>query len=97
MTTGEVLEAASEPERAPDRDGRRFGMRATRRRWTERDRQKRRADAAHHGRSRELGLRMAQQRFSGVLEAGRGGGHWVVVPFDVRAEFGEARPPAKGT
>ena len=41
---------------------------------------------------------MAQHRFSGVLEAaGRDGGHWVVVPFDVRTAFGEARPPVKGT
>lgn len=36
--------------------------------------------------------------FSGRLEESeRGGGRWVVVPFDVRAAFGEARPPVRGT
>jgi hypothetical protein len=32
-----------------------------------------------------------------VAEADRGGGRWVEVPFDVRAAFGEARPPVAGT
>jgi hypothetical protein len=36
-------------------------------------------------------------RFSGTVEPARGGGHFVVVPFDVKAEFGEARPPVRGT
>jgi hypothetical protein len=36
-------------------------------------------------------------RFSGTVEPARGGGHFVVVPFDVRAELGEARPPVRGT
>jgi hypothetical protein len=36
--------------------------------------------------------------FDAVLEdAGRGGGRRVAVPFDVKAEFGEARPPVRGT
>ena len=39
-----------------------------------------------------------QQRFTGVLAAsGRGGGHWVEVPFDAKQVFGEARPPVQGT
>src|SRR5437588_10432113 len=42
--------------------------------------------------------RTGEQRFRGVLaEADRGGGHWVEIPFDVRTEFGEARPPVRGT
>jgi hypothetical protein len=37
-------------------------------------------------------------RFTAVLsEAGRGGGRWVEVPFDPRAELGEARAPVAGT
>ena len=37
-------------------------------------------------------------RFTGVLAAsGRGGGHWVEVPFDAEQAFGEARPPVRGT
>jgi bifunctional DNA-binding transcriptional regulator/antitoxin component of YhaV-PrlF toxin-antitoxin module len=37
-------------------------------------------------------------RFTGTLEdSGRGGGHWVVVPFDAKQELGEARPPVAGT
>jgi hypothetical protein len=36
-------------------------------------------------------------RFSGTVEPARGGGHFVVVPFDVKAEFGESRPPVRGT
>ena len=39
-----------------------------------------------------------RQRFTGVLAAsGRGGGHWVEVPFDAKQVFGEARPPVQGT
>jgi Bacteriocin-protection, YdeI or OmpD-Associated/Domain of unknown function (DUF1905) len=34
--------------------------------------------------------------FEAVLEQ-RGQGAFVVVPFDVRAEFGQARPPVRGT
>jgi hypothetical protein len=41
---------------------------------------------------------VAARRFTAVVgEAMRGGGRWVEVPFDVRAEFGEARPPVVGT
>jgi hypothetical protein len=36
---------------------------------------------------------MAPQRFSARVEAGQGGGAFVVVPFDARALWGEARPP----
>jgi len=36
------------------------------------------------------------QRFETVLER-RGQGAVVVVPFDVRAEYGQARPPVRGT
>jgi len=32
-----------------------------------------------------------------VAEAGPGGGHWVEIPFDVRAAFGEARAPVAAT
>ncbi|MDQ6750791.1 MAG: YdeI/OmpD-associated family protein [Actinomycetota bacterium] len=36
--------------------------------------------------------------FTGTLQAsGSGGGRWIVVPFDVKAEFDEARPLVKGT
>jgi hypothetical protein len=36
-------------------------------------------------------------RFTAPLEeAERGGGGWVEVPSDVRAAFGEARPPVTG-
>jgi hypothetical protein len=39
-----------------------------------------------------------ERRFHGVLaEAGRGGGRWVEVPFDVREAFGEARPLVAGS
>jgi bacteriocin resistance YdeI/OmpD-like protein/uncharacterized protein DUF1905 len=41
--------------------------------------------------------RLSEQRFKGTLEAARGGGHWVVVPFDGKDAFGEARPPVRGT
>jgi hypothetical protein len=34
-------------------------------------------------------------RFTGVIEAATGGGSRVEVPFDARAEFGEARPPVE--
>jgi bifunctional DNA-binding transcriptional regulator/antitoxin component of YhaV-PrlF toxin-antitoxin module len=41
---------------------------------------------------------MASRTFSGQLEqSGRGGGQWIVVPFDAREAFGEARPPVRGT
>jgi hypothetical protein len=40
----------------------------------------------------------ARKRFTAVLsESGRGGGHWVEVPFDAKEVFGEARPPVRGT
>ena len=40
----------------------------------------------------------SKPRFTGVLAAsGRGGGHWVEVPFDAKQVFGEARPPVRGT
>lgn len=36
--------------------------------------------------------------FSATLEAAdRGGGRWVVVPFDAREVFGQARPAVRGT
>jgi len=36
--------------------------------------------------------------FTGTLsESGRGAGHWIVVPFDAREAFGEARAPVAGT
>jgi bifunctional DNA-binding transcriptional regulator/antitoxin component of YhaV-PrlF toxin-antitoxin module len=38
------------------------------------------------------------QRFTATLEASdRGGGRWLVVPFDAREVFGQARPPVRGT
>jgi bifunctional DNA-binding transcriptional regulator/antitoxin component of YhaV-PrlF toxin-antitoxin module len=40
---------------------------------------------------------MAPRTFTGRLEqSGRGGGHRIVVPFDAREAFGEARPPIRG-
>ena len=36
-------------------------------------------------------------QFRGKLEEARGGGRWVVVPFEARETFGEARPPVRGT
>jgi hypothetical protein len=36
---------------------------------------------------------MASQRFTARVEAGQGGGAFVVVPVDARAPWGEARPP----
>jgi hypothetical protein len=38
-----------------------------------------------------------QHSFRGVVGEATAGGRWVVVPFDVRAAFGEARPPVAGT
>jgi bifunctional DNA-binding transcriptional regulator/antitoxin component of YhaV-PrlF toxin-antitoxin module len=40
---------------------------------------------------------VAVQRFTGTLCEARGGGRWVVVPFDARAVFGQARAPVRGT
>ena len=41
---------------------------------------------------------MAEQRFTAVLaDSGRGGGRWIEIPFDAKAEFGEARAPVAGT
>jgi hypothetical protein len=40
---------------------------------------------------------MAAERFTGTLEAGRGGGAAVAVPFDAGAAFGEARAPVRGS
>jgi bifunctional DNA-binding transcriptional regulator/antitoxin component of YhaV-PrlF toxin-antitoxin module len=38
------------------------------------------------------------QRFTATLEASdRGGGRWLVVPFDARKVFGQTRPPVRGT
>jgi hypothetical protein len=37
------------------------------------------------------------QRFRAVLRKGDGGGHLLEVPLDVRAVFGEGRPPVRGT
>lgn len=38
-----------------------------------------------------------QKKFAGVIEAGRGGGAFVIVPFDAKAVFGSARPKVKAT
>jgi hypothetical protein len=35
-------------------------------------------------------------RFTAEL-GGRGGGRWIKIPFDARAEFGEGRAPVAGT
>jgi hypothetical protein len=36
--------------------------------------------------------------FTGTLqESDRGGGRWIEVPLDAKAEFGESRPPVRGT
>jgi len=41
---------------------------------------------------------MTAVAFTATLEAAdRGGGRWVVVPFDAREVFGEARPAVRGT
>jgi Bacteriocin-protection, YdeI or OmpD-Associated/Domain of unknown function (DUF1905) len=37
-------------------------------------------------------------RFTAELaDSGRGGGRWIEIPFDPKAEFGEARAPVAGT
>jgi Bacteriocin-protection, YdeI or OmpD-Associated/Domain of unknown function (DUF1905) len=37
-------------------------------------------------------------RFTATLQdSGRGGGRWIEIPFDAKAEFGEARAPVAGT
>jgi bifunctional DNA-binding transcriptional regulator/antitoxin component of YhaV-PrlF toxin-antitoxin module len=41
---------------------------------------------------------VAEQRFTAELaDSGRAGGRWIEIPFDARAEFGEARAPVAGT
>lgn len=41
---------------------------------------------------------MSARSFTATLQAAnRGGGRWVVVPFDAREVFGQARPPVRGT
>ena len=40
---------------------------------------------------------MKEYKFKGKLEAGDGGGAYVVFPHDVKAEFGKARVPIKCT
>jgi hypothetical protein len=41
---------------------------------------------------------MTRQAFTAPLEAsGRGGGHWIAVPFDAHEVFGQSRPPVCGT
>ena len=63
------------------------------------------AIVAQLGRSRVfLGATIAPMSAAGehrfrarIAEADRGGGRWVEVPCDVRAAFGEARPPVDGT
>ena len=41
---------------------------------------------------------MGAVRFTATLEdSARGGGRWLVVPFDAREQFGQARPPVRGT
>src|SRR5258708_106960 len=39
---------------------------------------------------------MSAKKFRAVLET-EGGGHFVAVPFDVKKEFGRARPPVKAS
>jgi Bacteriocin-protection, YdeI or OmpD-Associated/Domain of unknown function (DUF1905) len=39
----------------------------------------------------------SEQRFSATVGEARGGGRWVIVPFDPREEFGEARAPVVAT
>jgi hypothetical protein len=36
-------------------------------------------------------------RFTGTIGEARGGGRWVVCPFDAKERFGEARPAVAGT
>lgn len=38
-----------------------------------------------------------KHRFTATIEAGRGGGAWVEIPFDVKEAFGAARPKIKAT
>jgi hypothetical protein len=39
---------------------------------------------------------MTRQAFTAPLEAsGRGGGHWIAVPFDAHEVFVQARPPVR--
>jgi bifunctional DNA-binding transcriptional regulator/antitoxin component of YhaV-PrlF toxin-antitoxin module len=40
---------------------------------------------------------MGSERFTATLQEASGGGRWIVVPLDVKAAFGEARPPVRGT
>ena len=41
---------------------------------------------------------MVMKRFTATLEStGKGATCFVLIPFDVRAEFGRARPPIRGT
>jgi hypothetical protein len=41
---------------------------------------------------------MPRLEFTGTLnESDGGGGRWIEVPFDVKAAFGQARPPVRGT
>jgi hypothetical protein len=41
---------------------------------------------------------MTEQRFTATLQdSGRGGGHWLEVPFDAKEAFGAARAAVEGT
>jgi bifunctional DNA-binding transcriptional regulator/antitoxin component of YhaV-PrlF toxin-antitoxin module len=41
---------------------------------------------------------VSAETFTATLEeSGRGGGHWLAVPFDAREVFGQARPPVRGS
>jgi bifunctional DNA-binding transcriptional regulator/antitoxin component of YhaV-PrlF toxin-antitoxin module len=41
---------------------------------------------------------LPEQRFTATLEeSGRGGGHWLEMPFDSKEVFGEGRPAIAGT
>lgn len=40
---------------------------------------------------------MKEYKFKGKIEAGEGGGAYVVFPYDAKAEFGKARIPYKCT
>jgi hypothetical protein len=40
---------------------------------------------------------MERIEFTGTLGASATGGRWIEVPFDVRAVFGQARPPVRAT
>src|SRR5258708_20844972 len=39
---------------------------------------------------------MAAKKFRAVFET-EGGGHFIALPFDVKEEFGRARPPVKAS